>query len=339
MALIMGLQHAFAMVGGLITPPLVVMRFTVCGRFPFCPALEQYAVSAALITSGICTIINVLKVPIPFTEGIFGRKLFIGSGVLSVMGTSFTFLPIFEIAIRQIKADFGEADNVQNIENGRVAYGKMLGTAMVCCLLELFLSVLPPGTLKKIFPPIVSSVTVILIGVALTGTGMKYWGGGVVCAEMGWKTHAQLGGQSFPPPFPTCTNGQTRFLYGDYRYIGLGFSVIAFLIVIEIFGSVFMKNCNVIIALLFGYMIAGLSDADGLDYTNNANIENAKWVDFLWTETFPIGFYGPAVFPLLIAYTVTTVETVGDISGKFAAVSFLLFSHEGNVLNISCFLF
>ena len=86
-------------------------------------------------------------------------------------------------------------------------------------------------------------------------------------------------------------------------------------------------------------MIAGLSDADGLDYTNNANIENAKWVDFLWTETFPIGFYGPAVFPLLIAYTVTTVETVGDISGKFAAVSFLLFSHEGNVLNISCFLF
>lgn len=171
----MGLQHAFAMVGGLITPPLVVFKFTVCG-FPFCPALQQYAISAALITSGICTLINVAKIPIP------GTKYFIGSGLLSVMGTSFTFLPIYEIAISQMKAD--------GID-GEIAYGKMLGTSMICCLLELGFSVLPVQVLKKIFPPVVSSVTVILIGVALTGTGMKYWGGGVVCAEMVWKNHGK----------------------------------------------------------------------------------------------------------------------------------------------------
>ena len=175
MAAIMGLQHAFAMVGGLITPPLVVMKFTVCG-FPFCPALQQYAVSAALITSGICSIINITKIKIP------GTKFFIGSGILSVMGTSFTFLPIFEIAIRQMKADG---------ISGEDAYGKMLGTTMVCSLLELFFSVMPIKAIKKTFPPIVSSITVILIGVALTGTGMKYWGGGVVCAEMVWKNHGK----------------------------------------------------------------------------------------------------------------------------------------------------
>ena len=50
LALVMGLQHAFAMVGGLITPPLVVMKFAVCG-FPFCPDLQQYAISASLIAS------------------------------------------------------------------------------------------------------------------------------------------------------------------------------------------------------------------------------------------------------------------------------------------------
>lgn len=175
LAAIMGLQHAFAMVGGLITPPLVVFKFTVCG-FPFCPDLQQYAISAALITSGICSIINILKVPIP------GTKFYLGSGVLSVMGTSFTFLPIFEIAIRQMKAD--------GIE-GTVAYGKMLGTSAVCALLELGFSFLPAKAIKKLFPPVVSSITVILIGVALTGTGMKYWGGGVVCAEMGWKNHGK----------------------------------------------------------------------------------------------------------------------------------------------------
>ena len=143
--------------------------------FFFSPDLEQYAIAAALITSGICSIINVSKMAIPFSDKIFGHTLYIGSGLLSVMGTSFTFLPVFEIAIRQMK--------LEGID-GEAAFGKMLGTSMVCCLLEVFFSVLPIRVIKKIFPPIVTAVTVILIGVALTGTGMKYWGGGVVCAEM-----------------------------------------------------------------------------------------------------------------------------------------------------------
>ena len=41
--------------------------------------------------------------------------MFLGSGVLSVMGTSFTFLPVFEIAIQQMKND--------GID-GTVAFGK-----------------------------------------------------------------------------------------------------------------------------------------------------------------------------------------------------------------------
>lgn len=294
-------------------------RFVVLSSNDF-----QYAVSAALITSGICTIINIMKVPIPFTEKFFGRALFIGSGVLSVMGTSFTFLPIFEIAIAQMKSE--------GID-GRVAYGKLLGTSMVCCLLELGLSVLPPKRLKAIFPPIVNSITVMLIGVALTGTGMKYWGGGVVCAEMGWKTHAQISSQEaypFGPPFPTCANGETSEFYGAPQYIGLGFSVMVFLVFIELFGSVFMKNCNVILALFFGYMIAGLSDLDGKKYVDTSSIANADPITFLWVETFPLGFYWPAVIPMLIAYIVTTVETVGDINGTFnqCTTDALLFSRH-----------
>ena len=175
LSLVMGLQHAFAMVGGLITPPYVVFRFTInFGNV----ALQQYAIVAALITSGICTIINVSQIPVPLTEKIFGRQLYIGSGLLSVMGTSFTFLPIFEIAIRQMVAD--------GID-GTTAYGKMLGTSMVCAFLEAVFSVFPSKLLKKIFPPIVCAVTVTLIGVYLTGQGLKGWGGGVVCADMIWK--------------------------------------------------------------------------------------------------------------------------------------------------------
>jgi len=81
-------------------------------------------------------------------------------------------------------------------------------------------------------------------------------------------------------------------------------------------GSVFMKNCNVILALLFGYFIAGVSSygPEDLDYVDAAKIQDAPGIDFLWTKWFGIGFYGPAVVPLLIAYTVTTVETIGDVT-------------------------
>jgi uric acid-xanthine permease len=167
MSALMGLQHAFAMVGGLITPPLVIFKFSVCYT---CLDLQQYAISAALITSGICSILNVAKTPIPFTQAIFGRQMYLGSGVLCVMGTSFTFLPIYEIAIAQM---------VNEGIEGTVAYGKMLGTSFVCCLIVGLFSMMPVRFISRIFPQIITSITVILIGAALIGTGMKYWGGGV----------------------------------------------------------------------------------------------------------------------------------------------------------------
>ena len=54
--------------------------------------------------------------------------MYLGSGVLSVLGISFTFLPIFEIGIRQQKADGVDP---------QVAYGNMLGTSMLIGLTEL----------------------------------------------------------------------------------------------------------------------------------------------------------------------------------------------------------
>lgn len=76
-------------------------------------------------------------------------------------------------------------------------------------------------------------------------------------------------------------------------------------------------DITVIIALCFGYLIAALANYQGLDYVNTQNIQNADPVTFLWVHTFPLGLYGPAVIPLLIAYLVTTVETVGDISAVY----------------------
>ena len=40
-----------------------------------------------------------------------------------------------------------------------------------------------------ILQPIVTGVCVLCIGVALTGTGIKYWGGGAFCADNRYYKH------------------------------------------------------------------------------------------------------------------------------------------------------
>ena len=68
----------------------------------------------------------------------------------------------------------------------------MLGTTMVCAMLEVVLSFVPKDKIRRMFPNIVTGVAVMLIGAGLTATGIKYWGGGAVCAEMAWKNNPQV---------------------------------------------------------------------------------------------------------------------------------------------------
>lgn len=65
------------------------------------------------------------------------------------------------------------------------------------------------------------------------------------------------------------------------------------------------------------YMIAGISTHKGDSYVDTSPITDAPALSFLWTETFPLGFYAPAVIPCLLASLVSTVETVADITATY----------------------
>ena len=91
LALVMGFQHALAMVAGIATSGGMLIAGDTCFPWQYDSAMceaQNYLVSAAWITSGILTIIQV------FRAKILGTPYYLGTGLLSVMGTSFTFLPI-----------------------------------------------------------------------------------------------------------------------------------------------------------------------------------------------------------------------------------------------------
>lgn len=57
---------------------------------------------------------------------------------------------------------------------------------------------------------------------------------------------------------------------------------------------------QVIIALLFGYMISAVITTDGKKYIQASQFKPAPSITFLWVKTFGFGFYAPAVLPFLI---------------------------------------
>jgi xanthine permease XanP len=133
-ALLVGVQHVSAMVVGTITPPLIL-----AGTLKFSQADTAYLVSIALLASAFGTWLQCRQ------------RGPVGSGLLSVTGTSFAFLQPLTMA--------GQAGGLP------LMLGLSCLTAPLLILLSPFIS-----RLRSVFTPLVSGVVVLLIGTSLIPT-------------------------------------------------------------------------------------------------------------------------------------------------------------------------
>jgi NCS2 family nucleobase:cation symporter-2/xanthine permease XanP len=147
--LLLGLQHMLAMFVGIITPPLII-----AGVAGLNAAETGFFVSMALMVSGVTTYIQVTKIgPV-------------GSGLLAVHGTSFTFVPMAIAAAS---------------EGGLPL---VLGMGLITSPVEMILSRFIRQT-RKIFPPVVTGTVVMLIGLGLMEVGITDFGGGAGAENYG----------------------------------------------------------------------------------------------------------------------------------------------------------
>jgi uric acid-xanthine permease len=163
-------------------------------------------------------------------------------------------------------------------------YGAILGTAAVCALLEILISFLPPKVMLKIFPPIVTGPTVMLIGISLIESGFSNWAGGngpcierpvngifAACPTI-YAPHALPWGSAeyvkpMVKPFH-CLRHLLTFYPSVCRFIGLGFLVFITIILCERFAPPIMKTTSVICGLLTGCIVAaacGYFDRTSID--------------------------------------------------------------------------
>ncbi|KAK7202633.1 purine permease [Myxozyma melibiosi] len=293
LAIILGFQHALAMLAGIISPPIILAGSAGAN---FGSDLQEYVVSASMICCGLLSAIQITRFHI------YKTKYYIGTGLISVVGTSFATIPaatgafakMYENGTCPLDAD----GNKLPCPDG---YGAIIGTACLCALLEVLLSFTPPQILKKLFPPLVTGPTVLLIGVHLVGTGFESWAGGSgSCMDRpATGLYSMCPSTAAPHPLP----------WGSAEFIGLGFLVFVSIIIFEKWGSPIMQSCAVILGLLVGCIVAA-----ACGYFSPDKVNSAPAATFLWVHTFKLSLYGPVVLPMLAVYLVLMMEAIGDIT-------------------------
>ena len=97
--------------------------------------------------------------------------------------------------------------------------------------------------------------------------------------------------------------------WGSPVNFALGASVFFTIIILELVGSVFMKNISVVAGLIVGCIIAA-----GVGMFDSSDIAAAPAATFLWVNTFKLSVYGPGIIPFLFVYLDMTIECLGDLT-------------------------
>lgn len=276
---LLGFQHALAMLAGVVTPPIIIASLANLST-----EVTEYLVSASLITSAVLSCVQITRFHIPRTP------YYIGTGLLSVVGTSFSTITIVNSAFPQMYKN-GVCKTIDGVQQACPdGYGHILATGLLCALLSVLVSFSPSKVLQKVFPAIVTGPVVLLIGASLIESGFEDWVGGSGCM-----TSNECTSKNLP--------------WGSARLIGLGFLVYCSIIICEKFGAPIMKSCAVIVGLLVGCIVAA-----ACGYFDSSDIKVAPVITFPWVHTFKLKVYGPLVLPFLAVYVTLVMEATGDIT-------------------------
>jgi xanthine permease XanP len=266
--LFVALQHVFAVFVGMITPPLLIAN-----ALKLDAADTAYLVSMSLFVSGAATILQT------------SRLGPIGSGLLSIQGTSFTFIaPIIAVAHVAMGSGATASQALAGI------FGLCMAGALVVILASRFIKFA-----SAVITPVVTGTVVTLIGLTLIQVGMVSVGGG----------YGALADGSF----------------GSLQNLGLAGLVTAVILVFNCSRSPRLRMLSVVLGLAAGYaaaMVLGRLDLRAMQSAPRFNLP----LPFRFGLTFDLSAFLPFLFMYLITVmesigdlTATSTLTGQPISG------------------------
>ena len=253
------LQHLLAIFVAIITPPLIISS-----ALKFDLETTGFLVSMSLFVSGLATFVQCRR---------FGP---VGTGLLCIQGTSFSFIsPIIGAGMLGVvggKMDVG------------LGLSYIFGACMVASVVEMVVSRLLPYT-RKVITPLVSGIVVSLIGMCLIKAGITSCGGGQSAVDGG--------------------------TFGSLQNLGLALLVLVSIIFFNRSSNRFLRMGSIVLGLLIGCVAAyalHLIDFSRISGAGSLNIP----VPFKYGLHFDVG----SIIGLGLIYLVTAVEAFGDITAN-----------------------
>ncbi len=263
-SLFVALQHVCAIFIPIVTPGLIIT-----GALALDPAKASYILGMSLFVSGIGTFIQVRRVgPI-------------GSGLLSIQGTSFGFVtPVLAVVAVSLKGG-KTPEQVLSLVLGLCFFG-----SFIPIILSRFLHLT-----RKIFTPLVTGTAVTLIGLCLIKVGMFYMAGGAKAKAIAAK------------------NPESPLAYGSLQNWGLAILVFTIVGVCSASSNKYLRMGSIIIGLFVGFVastVLGITDFSKLGTLPLLNIP----IPF----RFGLAFDLTTFISFAIIYVALTLEVLGDIT-------------------------
>lgn len=149
-AILAAIQHILASIVGIVTPTLVIGGALGLGEH------VPYLIAMSLFVSGVATFIQCRRIgPV-------------GSGLLSLQGTSFAFLGSILAAGFAVKGRGGTPEDI---------LAMIFGLCLVGCVIEIVLSQFI-NKLSRIVTPTVTGIVITVIGLSLVKVGFTDFAGG-----------------------------------------------------------------------------------------------------------------------------------------------------------------
>ncbi len=253
------LQHLLAIFVAIITPALIISS-----ALKFDVQTTGYMVSMSLLMSGVSTYIQSRRIgPI-------------GTGLLCIQGTSFSFIsPIISAGM------LGMVNGKMEVSLG-LSY--IFGGCFVASIVEMVVSRVLPYA-RKVITPLVAGTVVTLIGLCLIKAGIVSCGGGQKAIDNG--------------------------TFGSLQNLGLALLVLVLIVSFNRSSNRYLRMGAVVLGLLIGCVVAyglGMMDFSGLNTTFALNVP----VPLKYGMRFDVG----VIVSLGLIYLVTAVEAFGDITAN-----------------------
>ncbi|NIY91723.1 uracil-xanthine permease family protein [Vibrio diazotrophicus] len=258
------LQHLLAMFVAVITPSLII-----CQSLGVPAAETNTIISMSLFASGVSSFIQIRTIgPI-------------GSGLLSIQGTSFNFLgPIIGAGLA-LKA--GGAD-IQTM------MAAIFGTILVASSAEILLSRVLEFA-QRVITPLVSGIVVTLIGLTLIQVGLVSMGGG----------YAAMGDGTF----------------GSLDKLALAGTVLAIIVLLNRAHNPYIRVASIVIAMIVGVALAyfmGMVDTSKMSETAliALPVPMQYGLSFDWSLFIPLVL----IFLITALEAIGDITATSEVSGE-----------------------